>query len=319
MRGCKKFFFMMISILLCSVLITSTAISGTLAKYAKNDSGTTAASVAKWGVTVTPSTDVEAYEDGDTIYISSETGVIAPGTSGNLASFRVTGSPEVAVNLNFTGNITIGDGFKLAANRAAANQDLPIYIRDEIGRVIDYFPIAIWLYRYDTLANGTVQTTTLARHCVVRLTPDSPVGLAPSFNASVPKDSNNSDNDKAYRMSFFNTNSNRGSKRWATVYGLQDGMNDPTQAASLSKAMDANLDVNTVINSEYVVKWCWAYDVESANSVFIVDNFKKTRDDGTVYTYQTRELDTQLGELIAQYPDLFNVTLDISLTVSQID
>ena len=325
MRGCKKFFFMMISILLCSVLITSTAISGTLAKYARNDSGTTSASVAKWGVTVTTDTDVDAYEDGDTIYISSETGVIAPGTSGNLASFKVTGSPEVAVKLDFTGTMTIGDGFKLPAHRAAANQDLPIYIRDEIGRVIDYFPIAIYFYRYDTLSNGTVQSTCLIRHCAVRLTPDSPVGLAPGFSDSVPKDSSGSEKDVKYRMSFFDTTTTSDtpySRRFASVDGMEENLSHKTHASSLNRGLDASLAVNTVINSEYVVKWCWAYDPTNADDTagFVTDNFKKTRDDGTtVYTYQTRELDTQLGELIAQYPDLFNITLNMSLTVSQID
>ena len=309
MRGCKKFFFMMISILLCSVLITSTAISGTLAKYARNDSGTTTASVAKWGVTVTPGTDVDAYEDGDTIYISSETGVIAPGTSGYLASFEVIGSPEVAVKLDFSGDLTIGDGFLLSANRKAdENKNLPIYIRDEIGRIIEYFPIAIYMYRYDYNPDGTLKGTAkqIKRACVVRLTPDAPAEMT-----YLVKEDDDDSWDGLYRMSFFT------GTRHATLLGLEEAYRG--SSGYIATAFDQDIAVSTPIKSTYVVRWEWPYSNEYKVTSYNDTTRKKDRGNGTIYHYQTKELDTQLGELIAQYPDLFNITLDMSLTVSQID
>lgn len=104
------------SALLVAVLLTTCAISGTFAKYVTSGSGSDSARVAKFGVTVsgTANTFEKTYAKDDTS--SSLTGntvvstedVVAPGTSGNMAAFTITGTPEVAVRVKFEGTLELG-------------------------------------------------------------------------------------------------------------------------------------------------------------------------------------------------------------------
>lgn len=105
------------SVLLVAVILTTCAISGTFAKYVKSGSGFDTARVAKFGVTVTGNADTfkQTYEKDDTsatltgdTVVSTEK-VVAPGTSGNMAAFSLSGTPEVAVNVAFTGTLELGD------------------------------------------------------------------------------------------------------------------------------------------------------------------------------------------------------------------
>lgn len=108
------------SLMLVMVLMTSSVISGTFAKYVTTGTGSDTARVAKWGVTVTHSNDMfyDAYKDayvgwakpesGDTITVAADTedtDVIAPGTWGNLAAFDVEGTPEVDVKVTYTADL----------------------------------------------------------------------------------------------------------------------------------------------------------------------------------------------------------------------
>ena len=77
MRGYKKGFFIVISVLLCSVMITSTALSGTLAKYTTSSSSSDSARVAKWGVTAEIALSDEIKNSGATIVTNNENGKIS--------------------------------------------------------------------------------------------------------------------------------------------------------------------------------------------------------------------------------------------------
>lgn len=94
--------------LLVAVLITTSTISGTFAKYTTADTATDSARVAKWGVTVTATDTMFAEAYGDEV-VSSETGVkvVAPGTDGNLAKFDVEGKTEVAVEVLYDADLTL--------------------------------------------------------------------------------------------------------------------------------------------------------------------------------------------------------------------
>ncbi len=99
------------SVLLIAVLMSTCAISGTFAKYVTSASVTDSARVAKWGVTIEPSSGVGtafAEEYGDTVK-TGVTGekVVAPGTTGNLAGVTIKGKPEVKVQVAHTGSITL--------------------------------------------------------------------------------------------------------------------------------------------------------------------------------------------------------------------
>ena len=108
------------SVMLMLCLITTCAISGTFAKYTTNGTATDSARVAKFGVVVA-STGAFATEDtfgltytkADANYtlgtnsVVSDVQVVAPGTEGTLAAVSVTGQPEVAVSVKYTGALTL--------------------------------------------------------------------------------------------------------------------------------------------------------------------------------------------------------------------
>lgn len=100
------------SIMLVLVLMSSSVISGTFAKYVTSGNAGDEARVAKWGVVVTGYADMfkKAYtrDDTDTPYTgsltvesSTEEKLVAPGTTGVLSKFTATGTPEVAVEVSY--------------------------------------------------------------------------------------------------------------------------------------------------------------------------------------------------------------------------
>ena len=114
------------SFLLVAVLISTSAISGTYAKYVTAETGTDNARVAKFGVTIEHSDDMfyNSYKHGFTSYTNPETGdtitvqastenedVIAPGTRGDLAAFDVEGTPEVDVAVTYTADLVFDDNW----------------------------------------------------------------------------------------------------------------------------------------------------------------------------------------------------------------
>ena len=103
------------SIMLVLVLLTSSVISGTFAKYVTADDGDDEARVAKWGVVAMVEGELfnDSYKDGFTTYTINESGdtitvqadtldhnVVAPGTnSQDGMTFTLTGIPEVDTNV----------------------------------------------------------------------------------------------------------------------------------------------------------------------------------------------------------------------------
>ena len=97
------------SVLLVAVLLTTCAISGTFAKYVTDGTATDSARVAKFGVTVIGKTETEnnmfktSYEDTVAgVTVDATVDVVAPGTSGTMTGFEVTGTPEVDVTVTYT-------------------------------------------------------------------------------------------------------------------------------------------------------------------------------------------------------------------------
>ena len=122
------------TVLLCAVFVTTSVLSTTFAKYTTTgELDSEVARVAKWGIKLSNSSDVKdswsVVENGTDIIAaysgSADKNIIAPGTSGYLACFKVTGNPEVAHNVTMNFDVTIGDGYK-----KLIGQD-------------DYFPILI--------------------------------------------------------------------------------------------------------------------------------------------------------------------------------
>ena len=149
------------TVLLCAVFVTTSVLSTTFAKYTTTgelDSET--ARVAKWGIKLSNSSDADyswsVVENGNSIIAASSgtagNNVIAPGTSGYLACFKVTGNPEVAHNVTMNFNVTIGDGYE-----KLIGQD-------------DYFPILISVGRasYNNGSNEAIDRREIhyyVQHC----------------------------------------------------------------------------------------------------------------------------------------------------------
>ena len=98
------------SFLLVAVLISTSAISGTYAKYVTEGSGSDTARVAEWGVEIT-GMESDLFKDtyaadnttaGITNAVKASEKVVAPGTKNeDGVTFSLTGIPEVAVRVEF--------------------------------------------------------------------------------------------------------------------------------------------------------------------------------------------------------------------------
>ena len=110
------------SMLLVAVLVTTSTISGTFAKYVTSDGASDTARVAKWGVSVTPNgvlfdkqynVDDGTYSGtGDKSVVSSDTwNVVAPGTTKSLTEVVITGTPEVATRVTYDATVTISNNW----------------------------------------------------------------------------------------------------------------------------------------------------------------------------------------------------------------
>ncbi len=102
-------------ILFVLTLITSCFVGGTFAKYITVGEGNDSARVAKWGVEVAVTGDgfhttYEKDDDSSTIQtntVISADKVLAPGTEGTFGGVSITGTPEVAVKIEATADVTL--------------------------------------------------------------------------------------------------------------------------------------------------------------------------------------------------------------------
>ena len=277
-----------ISALLCLVLISSCCLSGIYAKFVKSSSAEATILLKKWGIEVDTGTDIASSYTADngkvvvssTVTMGANEGLMAPGTGGYLAYFRITGNPEFNYKIDFNGAISIGDGFKASSG----------LIRDENGDAIEYFPIQLRYVVYDVLSNGDlteVTSLTSDQFCVQRT-------------------------DKQDNQHYFNDGALENIAELTTV------MNSSTDMG-INKALDEFYQApNTSIDRIYAIEWKWLYhyDTEEEVAAGKTENNRETTAEGN---YQTRELDTTLGEAITKNPELFNITLNMSVTVEQLN
>lgn len=105
------------SFLLVAVLISTSAISGTYAKYVTEATGSDSARVAKWGVEIDPKGDLfltdyaktdNTFTEADNTVVSVDTWkVVAPGTSHGLTEIQLSGKPEVATRLTYDATVAL--------------------------------------------------------------------------------------------------------------------------------------------------------------------------------------------------------------------
>ena len=114
------------SVLLICVLLTSSVISGTFAKYVTAQTGDDYARVAKFGVEITAigkmfAKEYDTEDPADAAVVGAKSvvsgvNVVAPGTSGELSAIKITGTPEVAVEVKYTATVDFGDNWKVAGD-----------------------------------------------------------------------------------------------------------------------------------------------------------------------------------------------------------
>lgn len=101
----KNTFMRLAMVLVLLVLVTTSAVGGTFAKYVTDGFADDSARVAKFGVKIVATSDAFSteYENTDEeVTVRATEKVLAPGTNGILASVVLTGEPEVAVNVAYT-------------------------------------------------------------------------------------------------------------------------------------------------------------------------------------------------------------------------
>lgn len=104
-------------LLLALVLVTSCFVGSTFAKYTVSESGFDTARVAKFGVNILANGTMFAreYDEGTTVKsVISTDKVVAPGTSGEMVRMAISGTPEVAVNVQYAATLTLNDKWTLA-------------------------------------------------------------------------------------------------------------------------------------------------------------------------------------------------------------
>ena len=117
------------SLLLVMVLMTSSVISGTFAKYVTKGDSNDSARVAKFGVEITANGDMfsQGYEDDKYTSITTEASasvwnkagdkdLVAPGTEGSMAQMTLTGTPEVDVRVSYAAEVEISDNWVVAGD-----------------------------------------------------------------------------------------------------------------------------------------------------------------------------------------------------------
>lgn len=104
------------AVMLMCVLLTTSVVGGTFAKYVTSDREQDKARVAKWGVDVDVEADTafataygkdSATTIAQTVVSSTSDKLLAPGTEGTLCTAHITGEPEVAVHITKTPTLVL--------------------------------------------------------------------------------------------------------------------------------------------------------------------------------------------------------------------
>lgn len=101
-------------LLVSFTLATSCVVGATFAKYATNGAGGDQAVIAKFGVNIAANGQAfqKSYDSRGRSAVKtvlSEGNVIAPGTSGDMIAMKVSGKPEVSIDVTFEGQFAIAN------------------------------------------------------------------------------------------------------------------------------------------------------------------------------------------------------------------
>ena len=169
--------------------------------------------------------------------------------------------------------------------------ELRVY--DETGKQIEYFPIQFRYAAYDvSTVNGEEVYTKVE-----------------SFTSG-PIDMKRT--DKAGNEHYF-------------VEGIAESISEleSFMASNIDMSLNKALDdpykpKNTTMDRIYSVEWEWLYHYDTVEEV-AAGKTVNNRESTASGNYQTPDLDTQLGEAIAKYPKLFEINLNMSVKLEQVN
>lgn len=164
MRKINKIMMITVSILLTLVLITSSVVSGTFAKYASSGQSSATARVAKWGAVV----EITANRpegvtgtDGDAIIFSTDALKMAPGSNfSDVVELKFSGTAEVRLKVKITATVNCVDS-KIAIPASVAGKDtcfipMGITIKENKNDTTFGYLSNPWLEKTST--NGSIAT-----------------------------------------------------------------------------------------------------------------------------------------------------------------
>ena len=290
------------SILLVCVLLSTSVISGTFAKYVTSDSASDSARVAKWGIDVMVNgnlfgTDYKVNDssaEADRVIVKTSNSVsssdaenlVAPGTMNDTGfTVKITGTPEVS--------------YDVAANTTVANNKEIFLGEGEWGVMVK--------------ATGLNATMTDMSEYYIK---NSDGSYSPATGAYAALD--------YYELhDYVNVTADYYPIVWSVantgkVTAISEQRLDDIAAAMVNAFNDADGDAKASADASYTLKWVWPFDNTKANGSHINDG-----------------ADTILGNLKAgaavvyktttgyNVPDTTKYCLDMgfnfSVTVTQVD
>ena len=166
MRKINKIMMITVSILLTLVLITSSVVSGTFAKYASSGQSSATARVAKWGAVV----EITANRpkgvigtDGDAIIFSTDALKMAPGSNfSDVVELKFSGTAEVSLKVKIKITATVNcDDSKIVIPASVAGKEtcfipMGITIKENKNDTTFGYLSNPWLEKTST--NGSIAT-----------------------------------------------------------------------------------------------------------------------------------------------------------------
>lgn len=322
--------------LLVAVLITTSTISGTFAKYTTSDSATDEARVAKWGVTVVANgtlygekyaadtSKITASDDNNVISVYGEQdaqkNVVAPGTKSDEGfHFAINGKPEVDSLVTMAvehENIFLGEG------SYGVMVEVEGVTAENFGDVGNEFYTYNDVTKEYTKANdfdaGVTKYFELHDEATVGVTGYWPVVY--SMDGETVYTTGDVEEDTLKIIADIIVAKVDGAKSTAQVGG------DVSKyaVAGVTKAIEQNTDFSTAMNlGDIGLSWIWEFSNGNDEKDTILGNLMAERIGdwkGDVVKYKDTTTDTTTYEQLVEGTDYcLDTNFTINITVEQVD
>lgn len=295
------------SFLLIAVLISTSAISGTYAKYVTSDSASDTARVAKWGVTVLASGSLfgenyvpnSAADNKDTISatvqqsvdvdIPGSNDIVAPGTKNeNGLVFAIKGKPEVAYSIEYVTEGTNSDiwldagtyAVMVKTDKVTKDNCVGYYYKNSSDKYVaatadsEFDSVTQWYEKHD---DATVAT-------------------------------------KYYPIKWTVTKEGTTGTLATTQYST---ITEVANALSGEFTTTATVNANTAIDAKYRLTWIWEFDQGENDADTILGNLIGNDNSGSYQVVKMDSSDNYVDVATSDYS--LNSTFGAKITVTQVN